>query len=92
MSDYLIDGAFGVADGTTFDPATRRWHVETTPALSAGKIKSDSPELWLRLVKAPKLVDLIRPEWSFRECVARGWLPDYLGGSLRKSDRGPAPR
>src|SRR5436305_14215442 len=39
VSDYLIDGAYGAADGTAFDPATHRWHVETTPALTAGKIK-----------------------------------------------------
>ena len=29
-------------------------------SMAAGKIKSDAPELWLRLVRAPKLIDLNR--------------------------------
>ena len=33
--------------------------------LRAGKIKSDEPELWLRLVRAPKLVDRFRTPWGF---------------------------
>jgi phosphopantothenate---cysteine ligase (CTP) len=31
----------------------------------AGKLKSDSPEVWLRLIRAPKLIDLIRSEWCY---------------------------
>jgi phosphopantothenoylcysteine synthetase/decarboxylase len=37
----------------------------------AGKIKSDEPELWLRLVRTPKLIDLIRPEWSFHGVLVK---------------------
>src|SRR5262249_41827639 len=32
---------------------------------TAGKVKSDEPELWLRLVRAPKLIDRVRSDWSF---------------------------
>ena len=38
---------------------------------AAGKIKSDEPELWLRLVLAPKLVDKIRCDWSFRGILVK---------------------
>src|SRR5262249_30699053 len=36
-----------------------------------GKIKSDEPELWLRLTRAPKLVDLVRTEWGFRGILVK---------------------
>src|SRR5262249_23118710 len=46
-----------------------RWQADGgTAALvdrRAGKVKSDDPELWLRLVRAPKLVDSIRTDWAF---------------------------
>ena len=32
---------------------------------TAGKVKSDDEELWLRLVKAPKLIDRMRRDWGF---------------------------
>jgi phosphopantothenate-cysteine ligase/phosphopantothenoylcysteine decarboxylase/phosphopantothenate--cysteine ligase len=53
VSDYHVTGAF-VRDGTEF--------VD----VSAGKVKGSHPELWLRLVPAPKLVDKVRREWGFR--------------------------
>lgn len=34
-------------------------------SVSPGKIKSDAPELLLRLVRAPKLIDMIRSDWRF---------------------------
>src|SRR5437588_375877 len=46
-----------------------RWRAgEPAPELldrAIGKIKSDEPELWLRLVRTPKLIDAIRREWGF---------------------------
>ena len=46
------------------------WHGENDrPALIdrvAGKISSEAPELWMRLVRTPKLIDRIRADWSFR--------------------------
>jgi phosphopantothenoylcysteine synthetase/decarboxylase len=32
---------------------------------AAGKVKSDAPEVWLRLARAPKIIDRIREEWGF---------------------------
>lgn len=67
VSDYLAAGVFAPDSGTSFDTDTITW-LGPGKMLdrAAGKVKSDEPELWLRLVKAPKLVDKIRREWNFR--------------------------
>jgi phosphopantothenate-cysteine ligase/phosphopantothenoylcysteine decarboxylase/phosphopantothenate--cysteine ligase len=65
VSDYHAAGIYAPAPGTTFDGP--RWTGDAMMLdRSAGKVKSDAPELWLRLVRAPKLVDKIRTDWSFR--------------------------
>ena len=67
VGDYLAAGAYAVKPGTRLVGNT--WQCsDGAPALvdrSAAKIKSDEPELWLHLVRAPKLVDRIRGEWGF---------------------------
>jgi phosphopantothenoylcysteine synthetase/decarboxylase len=70
VSDYRSDGIFAPTKETHFDPATGRWSSqgEDGPALTdmaAGKVKSSEPELWLRLVRTPKLVDMVRSPWGF---------------------------
>ncbi|HEX4591999.1 MAG TPA: phosphopantothenoylcysteine decarboxylase [Gemmataceae bacterium] len=57
VGDYRVAGVFA-AD-----------HV--TPVAQNAKLKSDLPELWLRLVRAPKLVDMIRTEWRFRGVLVK---------------------
>jgi phosphopantothenate---cysteine ligase (CTP) len=52
VSDYHVAGVFADNDGRFEDAA-------------AGKVKSHHPELWLRLVPAPKLVDKVRGEWGY---------------------------
>jgi phosphopantothenoylcysteine synthetase/decarboxylase len=76
VSDYLAGGIYAPAEGTHFRPESRRWESEETtgPALidrAAGKVKSDEPELWLRLVRAPKLIDSIRRDWGFRGLLVK---------------------
>jgi phosphopantothenate---cysteine ligase (CTP) len=70
VSDYLAGGVYASADGTRFDPVSTTWHGkgDAPPEMldrQAGKVKSDEPELWLRLVRAPKLIDCIRTDWGF---------------------------
>jgi phosphopantothenoylcysteine synthetase/decarboxylase len=68
VSDYLAGGVYSPATGTRFHAESGRWEAVDTPALvdrAAGKVKSDEPELWIRMVRAPKLIDLIRPAWGF---------------------------
>jgi phosphopantothenoylcysteine synthetase/decarboxylase len=70
INDYQAAGIFAPAPGTSFDPTSVTWHgVEGPPRLAdraADKVKSGEPELWLRLTRAPKLVDMIRRDWGFR--------------------------
>jgi len=57
VSDYLPAGVFS---------ADRAIALATV-----GKLKSDAPELWIKLVRAPKLVDMIRDEWNFRGVLVK---------------------
>jgi phosphopantothenoylcysteine synthetase/decarboxylase len=82
VNDYHAAGVYSPAPGTLFQPATGRWVGEGPPTLldrAAGKVKSDEAELWLRLVRAPKLVDFIRTEWGFRGVLVKFKLEVGLG-------------
>src|SRR5262249_36970292 len=46
---------------------------------AAGKVKSDEPELWLRLTRSPKLVDRIRRDWRFRGVLVKFKLEVGVG-------------
>ncbi len=67
VSDYLADGIYAPAEGVRFDQDTGTWRGEPARLIDrqALKIKSDEPELWLRLVRAPKLIDQMRTPWGF---------------------------
>lgn len=71
VSDYLTAGVYSPSPGTTFEPTDQGLRVAVSaegPGFidrAAGKVKSDEPELWIRLTRAPKLVDLIRSDWRF---------------------------
>jgi phosphopantothenoylcysteine synthetase/decarboxylase len=76
VSDYQAAGIFAPGAATSFRPETATWETATAkpPALidvSAGKVKSDAPELWLRLERTPKLVDLFRRDWGFRGLLVK---------------------
>jgi phosphopantothenoylcysteine synthetase/decarboxylase len=76
VSDYQAAGVFAPAAGTHFREGSNQWDTDRgeTPLLvdrQAGKVKSDEPELWLRLVRTPKLIDLIRTEWGFRGILVK---------------------
>ena len=76
VSDYLPAGVYAPAVGTRFSPEQTVWTGTAggSPRLAdraAGKVKSDEPELWLRLVRAPKLIDLIRASWGFRGLLVK---------------------
>ena len=68
VSDYRVAGIFTHHDGQFKD-------------VSAGKVKGSHPELWLRLVPTPKLVDKIRAEWGFRGVLVKFKLEVGLSDS-----------
>jgi phosphopantothenoylcysteine synthetase/decarboxylase len=74
VADYIAAGVYAPADGTRFEPADGRWLGAVGPSMidrAAAKVKSDEEELWLRLVRAPKLIDLVRTEWGFRGLLVK---------------------
>ncbi len=52
VSDYHVGGVFTLSEGEFRD-------------VNAGKVKSSYPELWLKLLPTPKLVDRVRTDWQF---------------------------
>jgi phosphopantothenate---cysteine ligase (CTP) len=75
VSDYRAAGVFAPTPGTRFDDVRAIWtSAGHPPALldrTAAKIRSDEPELWLRLARAPKLIDRIRDDWGFRGLLVK---------------------
>ncbi|VTS08394.1 phosphopantothenoylcysteine decarboxylase domain-containing protein [Tuwongella immobilis] len=76
VSDYRVAGIFSPETGTSFDSTAATWHTtDRGPAKlvdrQAGKVKSDEPELWMRLVRTPKLIDRIRNPWGFRGVLVK---------------------
>jgi phosphopantothenate-cysteine ligase/phosphopantothenoylcysteine decarboxylase/phosphopantothenate--cysteine ligase len=58
VGDYHVAGVYARHDGEMVDVA-------------AGKVKSHHPELWLKLVPAPKLIDKVRADWGFRGVLVK---------------------
>ncbi len=69
VSDYLSAGVYAPSPGTFFNARTRQWEERGgRPAMAehkGGKIDSHEPEVWFRMVRAPKLVDRVRAPWGF---------------------------
>jgi phosphopantothenoylcysteine synthetase/decarboxylase len=74
VSDYQSAGIYAPGPGTRFTDAGIWEGKGAGPTLidrAAGKVKSDEPELWLRLVRTPKLIDFIRGDWRFRSILVK---------------------
>ena len=76
VSDYVAAGVYAPAAGTCFFPEDAAWSgpADGPPRMAdraAGKVRSDEPELWLRLVRAPKLIDRVRADWGFRGLLVK---------------------
>lgn len=65
VSDYHCGGVY--AADVPFDGKT----LPKLTDVSAGKVKSSFPEVWVRLTPAPKLVDKVRTEWGFRGVLVK---------------------
>src|SRR5438132_263784 len=72
VSDYLPGGVFAPAEGTRFEAASGAWSENARlEERTAAKIRSDEAELWVRLIRAPKLIDSIRRDWNFRGVLVK---------------------
>jgi phosphopantothenoylcysteine synthetase/decarboxylase len=76
VSDYLVAGTYVPADRTFFNARSGEWERRGGPPAmlerdAAGKMRSTEPEMWVRMVRAPKLVDRFRPHWGFRGLLVK---------------------
>jgi phosphopantothenoylcysteine synthetase/decarboxylase len=76
VADYRVAGIFAPDSHTRFEAGQGEWRSDSGsfPHLadrSAGKVKSEEPELWLRLLRTPKLVDRIRSDWRFEGVLVK---------------------
>jgi phosphopantothenoylcysteine synthetase/decarboxylase len=73
VSDYEAAGIFAPQAGTRFQTETGTWSGSPPVLLdrAAGKVRSDEPELWLRLQRTPKLIDEMRTTWRFRGVLVK---------------------
>lgn len=69
VSDFLPAGAFTPNPGTMFNARTGQWESRSgPPALTeqkAARLDNTEPELWVRLVRAPQVIDRFRKSWGF---------------------------
>jgi len=83
VSDYRAAGIYAPGATTRFATETGRWESPAGPPsladVSAPKVKSDAAELWLRLVRTPKLVDLVRSRWGFGGMLVKFKLEVDIG-------------
>lgn len=75
VSDYRVAGTYALQPGTRAQPVEGgvAWEGEP-PAftdVAAGKVKSNAPELWLRLLPTPKIIDRLRSTWGFRGVLVK---------------------
>lgn len=72
VSDYCSAGIYAPSEQTHFDVENGKWKGEGKLIdRAAGKVKSDENELWLRLVRTPKLIDYFRGQWAFRGVLVK---------------------
>jgi phosphopantothenoylcysteine synthetase/decarboxylase len=82
VSDYRSAGIYAPAPGTRFDETDGQWLASAEPRLTdkkADKVKSTEPELWVRLLPTPKLVDRIRSDWRFQGILVKFKLEVGIG-------------
>lgn len=73
MAFYLTDGGYNalIHSAAVSDYLCAEVRGPGGPLPAGGKVKSDHDELWLRLVRAPKLIDRVRSDWGFAGVVVK---------------------
>lgn len=81
--DFLPAGAFAPNPGTFFNARIGQWEAKAGAATMTerkdGKIGSSEQEVWLRLVRGPKLIDRIRQPWGFTGILVKFQMETGLG-------------
>jgi phosphopantothenoylcysteine synthetase/decarboxylase len=81
--DFLPAGTFAPLPGTFFNARTGQWETRSGPPgmaeVRAGKIPPSEPEVWLRLVRGPRLIERARQPWGFAGILVRFQMESGLG-------------
>jgi phosphopantothenate-cysteine ligase len=81
--DFLPAGAFAPNPGTFFNARTGQWEARSGPPTlteqKTGKIVGAESEVWLRLVRGPKLIDRIRQPWGFNGVLVKFQMESGVG-------------
>jgi phosphopantothenoylcysteine synthetase/decarboxylase len=83
VGDYLSAGVYTAETGTSFNARTRQWEHRGPAATllehKPGRAAATEPEVWIRMVRAPKLIDRVRPQWGFSGLVVKFKTDTGLG-------------
>jgi phosphopantothenate-cysteine ligase/phosphopantothenoylcysteine decarboxylase/phosphopantothenate--cysteine ligase len=81
VNDYHVAGVYGLTPGVTFDDTDVSLTTSrpTFRDITAGKVKGNHDEIWVRMVPAAKLVDRIRAAWGFRGVLVKFKLEVGVG-------------
>jgi phosphopantothenate---cysteine ligase (CTP) len=75
VGDYLSAGVYTAESGTSFNARTRHWETRGRNATlvdhKPGPAVATEPEVWIRLVRAPNLIDRVRSQWGFPGLVVK---------------------
>jgi phosphopantothenate-cysteine ligase/phosphopantothenoylcysteine decarboxylase/phosphopantothenate--cysteine ligase len=85
VSDFEVVGLYSPAEGSEFDEASLQWIDGEMVDVSAKKIRSGHPELWMRLKPTPKLADRVRSPWGFHGVFVKFKLEVGVGEEELKS-------
>lgn len=81
--EFLPAGTFAPNPGTFFNARTGEWEAKANPPLlteqRGGKIAPGEPELWLRLVRGPRLIDRVRNPWGFGGILVKFQMESGFG-------------
>lgn len=83
--DFLPAGTFAPDPGTFYNARTGQWEArDGSPTLTeqkVGRLPASEPEIWLRLVRGPKLIDRFRQPWGFTGILIKFLMEAGLGDS-----------
>ncbi len=83
--ELLPAGTYVPDPGTFFNARTGQWEARTPPPSLTehkhGRITGNENEVWLRLVRGPRLIDRLRQPWGFTGVLVKFLVEVGLGDS-----------
>ncbi len=70
--EYSVAGTYSPTEGTLFNVREKEWEFAERPKMTehvSARGPADEVELWVRFVRAPRLIERLRPQWGFRGSI-----------------------